>query len=201
MATLLGKKAYLDLSPEECQLVNLFIHAGCYIHKELNSCSGGNESMMAWWSRASLTGPIKLINWDNSAATASNSSTARNWTFNFSGADSVKFTSLAGAIFNHEDDKKGQQDSLQTFMLTKLEYWVHFLTPATFVTTHTVMPPLNSSSISPCTGNFWNLFKTRKKVGLSIIWSKMSTKHFTTSPPLLSLLLPTFALNQFASLI
>jgi hypothetical protein len=58
----LGENAYLDLSPEECQLVNLFIHAGCCMHKELNSCTGGNKFMMAWWSKAGLTRPIKLMN-------------------------------------------------------------------------------------------------------------------------------------------
>jgi len=122
----LGEDAYLDLSPEERRLVNLFIHAGCCMHKELNSCSGGNKSMTAWWSRAGLIGPIKLMNRDNSAAAASDSSTARNRALNVSGAGGVKLTSLAGAIFNHKDDKKGQQDSLQTFMLTKLGYRVPF---------------------------------------------------------------------------
>ena len=82
--------------------------------------------MMAWWSRAGLTGPIKLMNQDNSAATASDSSTVRNQAFNVSDAGGVKLTSLAGAIFNRKDDKKGQQDSLQTFMLTKLGYQVPF---------------------------------------------------------------------------
>ena len=74
----LGEDAYLDLSPEERRLVNLFIHAGCCMHKELNSCSGGNKSMTAWWLSAGLTGPIKLMNRDNSAAANSDSSTARN---------------------------------------------------------------------------------------------------------------------------
>jgi hypothetical protein len=74
----LGENAYLDLSPEERRLINLFIHAGCCMHKKLNSCTGGNKSMMAWWSKAGLTGPIKLMNQDNSATAASDSSIVRN---------------------------------------------------------------------------------------------------------------------------
>ena len=69
--------------------------------------------MMAWWSKVGLTGPIKLMNQDNSAAAASDSSTVRNRALNVSGAGGVKLTSLAGAIFNHKDDKKGQQDSFK----------------------------------------------------------------------------------------
>jgi hypothetical protein len=53
---------------------------------------------------------------------ASDSSTVKNQALDVSGASGVKLTSLAGAIFNHKEDKKGQQDSLQTFMLTKLRY-------------------------------------------------------------------------------
>ena len=82
--------------------------------------------MTAWWSKAGFIGPIKLMNRDNSSVAASDSSTARNRALNVSGAGGVKLTSLAGAIFNHKDDKKGQQDSLQTFMLTKLGYKVLF---------------------------------------------------------------------------
>jgi hypothetical protein len=68
--------------------------------------------MTAWWDKAGITGPIKLMNHDNAAAVGG-SSTAQIFTLKVSEAGGVKATSLAGAIFNHEDDKKGKQDLLQ----------------------------------------------------------------------------------------
>jgi hypothetical protein len=37
-------------------------------------------------------------------------------------AGGAKATSLAGVIFNHKDDKKGQQNTVQAFMLVELGY-------------------------------------------------------------------------------
>jgi len=96
------------------------------MHKELNSCKGGNSSMMAWWAEAGLEGPVKLMNRDNTAAAAEGSSAARKRAIDVSGAGGVKATSLAGAIFNHKDDKKGQQDTLQAFLTVKLRYPIAF---------------------------------------------------------------------------
>jgi hypothetical protein len=120
---LLGEAEYQALSPEDKCIVNLFIHAGCCMHKELNSCKGGNSQMMAMWSKAGLVGPVKLMNRDNAAA---GPSAARIRAAEVSGAGGVKATSLAGAIFNHKDDKKGQQDSVQAFMLVELSYCFPF---------------------------------------------------------------------------
>ena len=123
---LLGETEYQALSPEDKRVVNLFIHAGCCMHKEMNSAKGGNSCMMGMWSKAGLVGPIKLMNRDNAAAAAGGSSTAKVRAAEVSGAGGVKATSLAGAIFNHKDDKKGQQDTVQAYMLVKLGYCVPF---------------------------------------------------------------------------
>jgi hypothetical protein len=96
------------------------------MHKEMSSAKGGNSCMMAMWSKAGLNGPIKLMNRDNAAAAAGGSSSAKVHAAEVSGAGGVKATSLAGAIFNHKDDKKGQQDSVQAFMLVELGYGVPF---------------------------------------------------------------------------
>ena len=82
--------------------------------------------MVAWWAEAGLTGPVKLMNHDNTAAAVAGSSTACERAINVSGAGGVKATTLAGAIFNNKDDKKGQQDTLQAFLITKLGYSISF---------------------------------------------------------------------------
>jgi hypothetical protein len=66
------------------------------------------------------------MNHDNTAAAAVGSSAARKRALDVSGAGGVKATSLAGVIFNDKDDKKGQQDSLQAFLITKLGYPITF---------------------------------------------------------------------------
>jgi hypothetical protein len=48
---------------------------------------------MEWWKETGTTGPILLANKDNLDNTTCG----------------VKATSIAGAIFNHKDDKKSQQ--------------------------------------------------------------------------------------------
>jgi hypothetical protein len=122
----LGQAQYEALSDSERHVVDLFIHAGCCMHKEINSCKGGNSSMTAWWADAGIQGPIKLMNNDNTAAAAVGSSAACKRALDVLGTGGVKATSLAGAVFNNKDNKKGQQDSLQAFLITKLGYLITF---------------------------------------------------------------------------
>jgi hypothetical protein len=70
----LGQAQYEVLLDNERHVVDLFIHTGCCIHKETNSCKGGNSSMTAWWADAGVQGPIKLMDCDNTAAAAVDSS-------------------------------------------------------------------------------------------------------------------------------
>jgi hypothetical protein len=122
----LGEDAYDTLSAEDQCAVGLFIHAGCCMHKELNTCKGGNTCMMAWWAKEKATGPVKLMNRDNAAAAASGSSTAKKRAADISGAGGVKATSLAGPILNNKDSKKGQQDTLQAFLVLEIRYTISF---------------------------------------------------------------------------
>jgi hypothetical protein len=122
----LGEYAYDNLSAENQQAVDLFIHAGCCMHKGLNTCKGGNACMVAWWAKANVTGPVKLMNWDNAAAATGGSSTAKKRAADVSGAGGVKATSLAGAIFNNKDNKKGQQETLQVFFILEVGYTIPF---------------------------------------------------------------------------
>lgn len=71
--------------------------------------------MMAWWETNSRTPPILLANKANASTLIGVSSSheatpAEQRAFDTSTRGGVKACSLAGAIFNHKDDKKGQQD-------------------------------------------------------------------------------------------
>lgn len=123
----IGNDTYDSLGPEEKRIVNLFIHMGCCMHKEMNSGKGSNSFMMKSWDEAEIPGPIKLMNCNNAAAAGINGmSWAKQRALEVSGAGGVKATSLAGEILHHKDDKKGQHDSLQVFLLQRLGYSVPF---------------------------------------------------------------------------
>ena len=63
----LGEEVYEALPEAEKRDLNLFVWAGCSMHKDLNSVKGGNKAMMSWWSENGETGPVRLANRDNAA--------------------------------------------------------------------------------------------------------------------------------------
>ncbi|PCH34814.1 hypothetical protein WOLCODRAFT_19599 [Wolfiporia cocos MD-104 SS10] len=111
----LSDKQYAALPEDEKQRKGAFVWGGCCMHKDLNAVKGGNASMVAFWTKAGLTGPILLMNRENADAATSGDSVARSRAEDVSEGGGIKTTKLGGAIFRHRDDKKGQQDSLQIF--------------------------------------------------------------------------------------
>ena len=114
----LGEDKYAAMSEEEKRDLDFFVWAGCGCHKNLNSVSGGNTPMMAWWAENDVTPPILLANRDN-AAVLNNLDSLDDLTpgeqhaLESTTRGGVKAAGLAGAIFNHKDDKKGQQDTFK----------------------------------------------------------------------------------------
>ncbi|KAG2337689.1 hypothetical protein BDR05DRAFT_1004857 [Suillus weaverae] len=100
------------LPDEEHRSVELFFWAGCSMHKELNSVKGGNVAMMKWWVDNGVPTPVLLANKDNAATIqlaemVDASAAAVRRAFEVSSRGGVKVASIAGALFNHKDDKKG----------------------------------------------------------------------------------------------
>ncbi|KAF8954451.1 hypothetical protein BDZ97DRAFT_1590776, partial [Flammula alnicola] len=121
-----GEEAWSKLSAEELREAQLFVWAGCCMHKEMNSVKGGAKALASFWKEAGLIGPIKLMNRDNAAAASLGPSSANDRAVEVSEGGAVKLTSLAGAIFNHKDQKKGQQDTCRIFFEDRLGYAIHF---------------------------------------------------------------------------
>ncbi|KAF7351568.1 hypothetical protein MSAN_01589300 [Mycena sanguinolenta] len=120
IVTVLGREAYNSLNAADRRTLDLFIWAGCCMHKDLNSFRGGNNEMMLEWKRLGVLGPILLANKENAAllqhlldpahpkdATLTEDQLRA---FEASTRGGVKAAALAGAIFNNKDDKKGQAD-------------------------------------------------------------------------------------------
>ncbi|KAF8810467.1 hypothetical protein BYT27DRAFT_7221984 [Phlegmacium glaucopus] len=99
----LGREAFDMLSDDEKRILKLFIWAGCGCHKDLNTVRGGYAAVIKWWSENKIEPPILLANRDNAAHNQR--------AFEMTSRGGVKATQLAGAIFNHKDDKKGHHDT------------------------------------------------------------------------------------------
>jgi hypothetical protein len=121
-----GKADFDGLTESEKRAINLFIWAGCCMHKDLNVVKGGNTNMVAWWLKQGLAAPVKLMNKDNVASASAGSSAAQQRAETISEGGAVKLASLAVAIFNHKDGKKGQGDIFRIFFERELGYMIHF---------------------------------------------------------------------------
>ena len=118
----LWRKAYYKMTDEEQWVMDLFIWAGCYMHKELNSVKHANLFMIKYWHNNNIPPPVLMPNKDNQSALADlkdpseTSNPAELQALNTSTSGGIKTTSIAGALFNHKDDKKGHQDL----------HWIYF---------------------------------------------------------------------------
>ncbi|KAJ6542533.1 hypothetical protein DFH09DRAFT_855131, partial [Mycena vulgaris] len=122
----LGKEAYDALSPEDRRRLDLFIWAGCCIHKDLNSFRGGNTELMLVWERLGIPGPVILANKANAVAlkrilepgtkVPDKLTEEEQQAFEASTRGAVKLCAIAGAILNNKDDKKGQGDKHTEYM-------------------------------------------------------------------------------------
>jgi hypothetical protein len=115
----LGKGAFELLKPDEKRLLRLFIWAGCGCHKDLNTVRGGYVAMEKWWKEHHIEGPVLLANRDNdmvleernqAIAHGDEITPAQEQALNRSTCGAIKTAQIAGAIFNHKDDKKGHHD-------------------------------------------------------------------------------------------
>jgi hypothetical protein len=114
----LGKDVYDIMTPPEKRCLTYFVWAGCGCHKDLNTVRGGYAAMAAWWinQKSDVTPPILLANKDNAAVIADITpnqdgvTPAQERAFESTTRGAIKALQLAGAIFNHKDDKKGHHN-------------------------------------------------------------------------------------------
>jgi hypothetical protein len=79
--------------------------------------------MMAWWDENGIPGPILLANKDNAAvlqhiSDSSDPTSVEQRALDASSRGGVKATSIAGALFNNKDKKKGQQETHRQYFKT-----------------------------------------------------------------------------------
>ncbi|KAJ7766983.1 hypothetical protein DFH07DRAFT_915798 [Mycena maculata] len=121
-----GEKEWAQLSPEARFEAENLVWCGCCMHKEMNSVKGGVEGMKLFWQSIGGPAPIKLMNKANDAAVSKShmgSAVSEN-ALEASEGGAVKLTSLVGALFNHKDDKRGQQDTFKLYFEDFLGYTI-----------------------------------------------------------------------------
>ena len=119
MVQKLGRGAFELLDHHEKCLLRLFIWAGCGCHKDLSTVRSGYTAMEKWWKEHGVQGPVILANQDNDTvleerdqaiACRDEVTPAQDQALNRSTCGAIKTAQIAGAIFNHKDDKKGHHD-------------------------------------------------------------------------------------------
>ena len=130
-----GKEAFEELEENEQWFLRLFIWAGCGCHKDLNTVHGGYAAISALWDVLGLKGPVLLANRDNDLVIQERTTAleegdvptlAQQRAFEKSACGAIKAAQIAGAIFNHKDNKKGHHDVFRFW------WWEHVGTPFTF---------------------------------------------------------------------
>lgn len=74
------------------------------MHKEMNAFKGGCIHISRWWEENSVSGPIKMYNWDNvAAADLGAGTTAAKRAEEHTQGGAIKVSSPVGAVFHHKD--------------------------------------------------------------------------------------------------
>lgn len=113
----LGNKIFKQNTLDIQLDMSLLVRGGCCAHKDMNAAKGGTLAMSRFWTQnMHLPQPATLFNKDNDATVSlanisEDLSLAEQRAISISEAGAIKLCSLAGAAFNHKDDKKGHQDS------------------------------------------------------------------------------------------
>ncbi|KAF8163035.1 hypothetical protein B0H34DRAFT_794780 [Crassisporium funariophilum] len=170
---------------EEIQRVALlFVWAGCCMHKDQNWVKYGAERMAKFWEEQNLTGPVKLMNRANAAAAGDGPLKSQENAVKALQGGAVKLTSLAGAVFQNKDDKKGQQDTYQLFF----EQSLSFPMPR-FPNTSSTRFGLHGKAAGkllvylPLFLEFLMLVCNKKENRYSTIWRAMFSRAYKMSPP------------------
>ncbi|RXW25130.1 hypothetical protein EST38_g727 [Candolleomyces aberdarensis] len=116
----IGRDVYESLPVEKRKALDLFIWAGCCMHKDQNSFKGGAEEMGRFWEENGIDAPILLANKFNAAKVREALDPSKRGqplsdeeaaAIEASTRGGIKTTALAGTLFNNKDDKKGYHDT------------------------------------------------------------------------------------------
>ncbi|CUA67986.1 Myosin-10 [Rhizoctonia solani] len=107
LAIQLGDEEFKKMSSESQFEADLIAWTGCCMHKELNAVKGGVSAMSSIWKAIGSKPPISLPNKLERMGLSEFTK--------YKIGSAVKLTALAGALFNHKDDKRGYQSTVDYY--------------------------------------------------------------------------------------
>ena len=170
------------------------------MHKEMNAVKGGSAMIQAYWASVRAVPPKLLKNKDNAMAAQLGGSMARQQANNVLQGGAVKMTSLAGAIFNNKDNKKGQQDTFHWFLECKLGYIITFPRMCTICYGSHCEAAGALILYLPLFIEFLNWFRTKRSQDPSIIWRRIYMRPYKIIPKLQSYVFLHYMLSQSVTL-
>jgi hypothetical protein len=117
----LGKGIYKDFPEVEQDDLMLFIWVGCSMHKEMNSMKGGNKAMRDLYEEMRNAAVL-----DDAPDCELEFTDVERHAYDSSTHGGVKATSIAGALFNDKDKKKGWQDTVRSYFEPHLGKFMNF---------------------------------------------------------------------------
>jgi hypothetical protein len=128
-----GEEAFQQLSENEKRKIDLFIWAGCCMHKALNAAKNGYAEMSRTWSTIEgCPGPARLVSKDKrDAMNKTTSDKDRMSIYTTATGGAVPHNERCGMCFHSGDDKKGEQDVYKHEFEVRALTHVHISTYAT----------------------------------------------------------------------
>lgn len=108
LTTQFGEKEFQKLDRDSQFDVDFVAWTGCCMHKELNAVKGGVSAMATAWESLGTKPPVVLKNKFEVTTLTTN-------TQDKTTRGAIKLTSLAGALFNHRDNKRGYHTTIDYY--------------------------------------------------------------------------------------
>lgn len=120
----LGEKVYSAMDPKDPRRrkIDIFIWAGCMMHKDLNAFKYATVAMHQYWEVAELTPPILLMNKDNASAAGGKENVdgpttdAAKQAVASSDGGAIRGISLFGLALNNPTKSRGEGERFRYFM-------------------------------------------------------------------------------------
>ncbi|PPQ84189.1 hypothetical protein CVT26_012756 [Gymnopilus dilepis] len=115
---IVGQTVLDSMSDHDREVLLAITFAGCCAHKDMNAFKYGTTKLERGWEERNKTPPVLLANKANAATIrlGNADSAAVQQAIDSSSRGGVKLVSLAAALFNHSDDKRGYQEMHRVFM-------------------------------------------------------------------------------------
>ena len=102
-----GKLAFAALPEWLRRIAGLWHWSGCCMHKDLNTFKGGAVELSAFWNKADLKGPVRLLSREKEEREELTGMDATDGELKKTSGGAAKLADLVGALLRNKDEDKG----------------------------------------------------------------------------------------------